>query len=385
MNIDKHYDVVISGAGPTGLFLALRLHLLGFQSILILEKELSPHQHSKSLGLHPPSIHMIEQLGLFKEYDEKAARVDRGLAFIGKEKLGDLDFDGVHDQHSFIWIIPQWQNENILRQEVVNKRIIVLEGSSIRTVHSGSSEIEIEHNHQAQRIHYSTLVIAEGKNSKTRNLLGISLRGSAYPDRYVMADVQDDGRFEGEAIVNLHHEGLVESFPLPGHQRRWVCKIDVPPQEEPFDVVKRLVKDRMDIELQISEKSMQSSFGVEQRLAETLVLDNIFLAGDSAHIISPIGGQGMNLGWMDAWDLGIVIHGFLRNGKKLEELGQTYSETVIRRFREARFRAWFNMMMGRRSRFPFVKKLLVKAMLSPASSRFMAGRFSMYGLPRISD
>jgi 2-polyprenyl-6-methoxyphenol hydroxylase-like FAD-dependent oxidoreductase len=361
------------------------LYQLGFRSILIIEKEAKPHKHSKSLGLHPPSIAMLESLGLFSDFEKNSVQVERGIAFSGTNKLGELSFQKAHPKHSMVWIIPQWRNEELLRQKVMGIGISVLFEASIIEIDNSGSKLKIEQGENFLNTGYRFLVICEGKASHSRSLLGIGLHGSSYPDTYVMADVKDATRFGNSAVVNLHKDGLVESFPLPNGCRRWVCKTDARVDSGIGAKVVALVRERTDIDFNESDFLMESSFSVEQLLAEKVVANNIFLAGDSAHIISPIGGQGMNLGWMDAWDLAAILHGIGEKRLNLKKGSQLYSHFLNKRFREARFRAWFNMMMGRKSRLPFLKKPIIKALLSPYLNKLMARRFSMYGLPRFAD
>lgn len=177
-------------------------------------------------------------------------------------------------------------------------------------------------------------------------------------------------------------QGVIESFPLPDGMRRWVIKTrEYLPKVTRQDVEVR-VQNRIHHKLDETKNTMLSSFGVQKKFAGTMAKGRVILAGDAAHIVSPIGGQGMNLGWLDARDAAQCLVECLSNKENMESILQAYSRRRLRIARKAARRADFNMAMGRESRFLFPRKWLLRGMLQTPVSHLMANLFTMRGLRR---
>jgi 2-polyprenyl-6-methoxyphenol hydroxylase-like FAD-dependent oxidoreductase len=125
---------------------------------------------------------------------------------------------------------------------------------------------------------------------------------------------------------------------------------------------------------------MLSSFGVQKQFARTMAKKRIVLAGDAAHVISPIGGQGMNLGWVDAWDLRHCPQQLFADGDTAASILSSYSQRRLKTARKAARRDEFNMAMGRETAFLPIRKLLLQGLLKTPLARLMARLFTMRGL-----
>jgi 2-polyprenyl-6-methoxyphenol hydroxylase-like FAD-dependent oxidoreductase len=198
------------------------------------------------------------------------------------------------------------------------------------------------------------VVAADGARSTVRDLLGVRAPVREYRDTYVMGDLADtshrgDGQHASasDAVVHLERAGVVESFPLPHGVRRWVVRTDARVVDPTAAQLAAVVEHRTGVSLDPESCTMLSSFAVRRRLAERTVHGRTVLVGDAAHEISPIGGQGMNLGWLDAARLAPLLVEATRTGALPTEALERYDASRRRRARWAARQAELNMALGR--------------------------------------
>ncbi len=390
-------DVLIVGAGPVGLFLGCRLAQLGI-SFKIIEKRTSRFQHSRSIGIHPPSLEKLEPLGVVSEILQQGTHISKGHGFINTSYAGCLDFSSCPKPYNFVVTLPQFETEAILEKRLCELAPLSLErGFEVVGLQQSGDNVVVElQNHkitklenkgQASNIKELTtkisakyVVACDGKDSVVRGLLGIPFLGRDYPDTYVMGDFADNTGFGTDAALYLTNEGLIESFPLAGGTRRWVAKTNERVGEPTVKLLAELIKKRIQHEVPLETNTMLSSFGVQRYLAESFVNNRVLLAGDAAHVLSPIGGQGMNLGWLDAWAVAEVLATiFLKNNKADEQL-KHYNVARKKAARIAIRRAEFNMRMGRKTNFGFAKYALAQVLLKEPFASKLANMFTMRGL-----
>jgi 2-polyprenyl-6-methoxyphenol hydroxylase-like FAD-dependent oxidoreductase len=402
-------DVLIIGAGPVGLFLGCRLAQLGI-SFKIIEKRTSHFQHSRSIGIHPPSLEKLEPLGVVNEIVRRGTAISKGHGFISTTYIGALDFSKCPKPYNFVVTLPQFETEAILEKrlcelapmsllrgyEVVNLEQdsetihVKIENKQVRFQQGDSSPCKeqsttdaanlVGQQQLASNLNAKFVIACDGKDSTVRQLVNIPFHGRDYPDTYVMGDFADNTTFGSDAAIYLTNEGLIESFPLAHGVRRWVAKTNERVTEPNVELLAQLVKKRVRHELPLGTNTMLSSFGVQRYLAETFVKNRVILAGDAAHVLSPIGGQGMNLGWLDAWALAKTLENILLKSQDATKELNTYDSSRQRSSRIAIRRAEFNMRMGRRTRFNVAKHVLASVLLKEPFATRMAKMFTMRGL-----
>ena len=394
------FDVAVVGAGPVGLFLGCRLALLGV-SCRLLDRRSERHQHSRSIGIHPPALEVLETVGVTRELLTRGVQVRVGRAFSGSRPLGTLSFESLPPPFRFVLTLPQDQVEAVLERRFCDLAPGALgRGVSVgRVVVQGNRGVIIETS--AGPLQARLVVGCDGPNSTVRAALSIPFRGGLYPDAYVMGDFADSTGFGTDACIFLTDQGVVESFPLPGRTRRWVVKTDRtsgPPSavarmagvcsanqqgaySPPTAVhMAALIHERVGIEIDPDTHSMLSAFGTQRFLADRFSSGPAALAGDAAHVISPIGGQGMNLGWLDAYALSSAIDRIVRGEGSLGPQLASYSASRRRAARCATYRAELNMRLGRVWRLPGCRDLLLKLALATPAERVLARLFTMQGL-----
>ena len=284
----------------------------------------------------------------------KGVQVCGGYAFANDKPLGYLSFETCPKPYTFALALPQYETERILEERLDELAPGSLERSvkvtGLEQIAGGVTVLT-----DGETIQSKLVVGCDGKDSLVRDLSNISFKGHTYPDTYVMGDFTDNTAFGSDAAIYLTDDGLIESFPLPGNVRRWVVKTDTFVSEPSTDLLAKLVHERLGLELPQKTNTMLSSFGVQHYLAETFAQDRVFLAGDAAHVVSPIGGQGMNLGWLDAWILAEKLTNILRRDTPLNLTADAYTLDRCRAAKTAARRAEVNMKLGRKTRLAALK------------------------------
>lgn len=383
-DISQTYQVVIVGGGPVGLYLGLCLEKTDI-SYIILEKRSVPRAGSRSLGIHPVSLELFEELHIAGNFIRDGIKIQHGHAFVNSKKLGTLSFESCPKPFNFILALPQHQTETLLEQALTNENPnTLLRNAEVNTIkeHDQHVEVHFERNGKKHVIRTEYLVGCDGKNSLVRRQTGISFNGQHYPDTYIMGDFTENTDFGSDAAIFLCNEGLIESFPLPNNRRRWVVKTADYIDDVSKEQLASNVFNRVGHSLSNTPHTMLSSFGVQKLIATPMVKDRTIVIGDAAHIVSPIGGQGMNLGWLDARDLADTLP---------QILGHTFQKgAILNQFQKRRDhaaniairRAEMNMKLGRKTGRSYFRRKLVSLMLTPPISRLMANAFTMRGIER---
>lgn len=383
-------DVAIVGGGPVGLYLALALLAEGVRPC-VFERRGPPHaRRSRSIGIHPPSIELFDEIGVTDAFLRQAVRVRRGLAFGEHGRIGDVSFAGCPGPHRFVATLEQWETEQILRDALVARAPAALElGSDVIAARNDADRPTLTLRNAAGLVaerSFRVVVGADGRRSVVREAMRTPFAGATYAGEYAMVDAPETTSFGASAAVFLTQAGLVESFPLPRQRRRWVVR-----RGEDDDAagtstgptpaqMAAVVLARTGQELDPDTLSTPSVFRAEHRLAGSLAVGRMTLVGDAAHVVSPIGGQGMNLGWLGARSLASVLGRTLAAGRDPREA--LARDGARRRIlaRTATRRAELNMWLGRPTALPSLRAAFVGTLLALPTARVLARAFTMRGL-----
>ncbi|MFC7465065.1 FAD-dependent oxidoreductase [Brachybacterium sp. GCM10030252] len=382
-------DVLIVGGGPTGLFLACLLAARDVD-VLVLERRAAPSAHSRGIGLHPPALAALEMVGLESAAMASGSRIRRGVARSRGHDLGQLHFAQAWPNRPFVLSVPQSRTEKLLESRLVELAPEALRrGWEVTSLQETTSGVEVTAQPRDQSVpavlRTRVIVGADGAHGRVRDLLGIGATGSQYPDAYLMGDLADPvgERVCRNAFIHLEPGGVVESFPLPDGRRRWVVHMGpAPPSAATAAALVEKVRERTGVQLDPESATMISAFTVRRRTARRLVSCSGALIGDAAHEISPIGGQGITLGWLDALDVvPVLLRATTATDGPLHSSAawQAFARRCRRRARTAGLLAYANTALGRPLPVPLARTrdIAVRGALGTSLRHVLAWAYSM--------
>jgi 2-polyprenyl-6-methoxyphenol hydroxylase-like FAD-dependent oxidoreductase len=345
-------DVAVVGGGPVGLFLGILLRQSGLEAT-VLERRQERSPHSRAIGIHPPALQALEQSGVVSDLLAHGVKIRSGSVHSGGQRVAALGFDSLPAPHRYVLAVPQAVTERILEERLLALDPAALRrGTAVNGVHDAGTHVQLPAaGPEAPGIITARLVVgADGPRSTVRGCAGIPAPVAYYPDTYLMGDFRDETvppDTREEAVLYLEPAGVVESFPLPGRVRRWVVRTPVLAGHADARELARLIRERTGTAPDPASNTMLSAFRVRRRLARRLVAGRTVLVGDAAHEVSPIGGQGMTLGWLDAARLAPIITASLREGTDVGAALRHYTRDRRSAARRAALLAHANMVLGR--------------------------------------
>jgi 2-polyprenyl-6-methoxyphenol hydroxylase-like FAD-dependent oxidoreductase len=394
MNVPSHSpaaDVLVIGAGPVGLFLANLLGRSGTTTLLLEKRLAETAAPSMAIGIMPPSLSLFESIALADPLVRAGCAVRSAVVHDQTSTLGRLDFSTLPAPFPFILSIPQGELMRLLRERLADYSTVrFMEGCEAIGLRQDTSSATV----QVRDVRDGTckewtaayVVACDGRNSSLRRALGVPMTEKHYPVSFVMGDFPDTTPWQNEAHLFFTPNGSVESFPLPRERRRWVALADG--QKWDTEALVQRVRSITGIGLNPGAELWHSSFTPERRVARTFFRERVALCGDAAHVMSPIGGQGMNVGFADAWHLAAVMRHVLQTREPHAPLFARYQADRRRASRVAANRAACGMWLGTRTgRIPSaVRSCVIRhALLRFPLSRHLSRHFAMLTLPRESD
>lgn len=324
-------DVLIAGAGPTGLAAALFLADRG-RSVRIIDKAEAPARNSRAQVINPRSLELLEPTGVADRLCS-AGRALGGVRFYdGWSELGHLDFADLHPRFPMV-VLPQARTEAILAEALSARNLRVERGSELvgNLERDDGVSADVRTAGSRETLSASLLLAADGAHSPTRERLGIGFEGSGFPESWPLYDIRLDTPLDiRHAHVSFVERGLV--FLLQISPGIWRVFGDVP---EPLD--------HLPPSSQTGDIIWRSSFHISHRIAEREACGRVVLAGDAAHIHSPVAARGMNLGIEDAAAFAEAVdralHGERHAIEAYAEARHRVHRSVVRRIERLTFAA----------------------------------------------
>lgn len=395
--MQRSCEVLIVGGGPVGLVLACLLAKNGVD-VVVLERRSQPRQYSRAIGLHPPALAVLNAVGIEEAALAEGTRVFSGTAYSRGRPLGSLSFEQAWPDRPFVLTLPQNRTEALLSQRLTELAPEALHtGWEATEMHNSSSHVTVhatadsEGGTAVERSWRADFVVgADGPHSLIRRTAGIGVRARELQDTYVMGDFAEHDadsvqREQASAAIYLEASGVVESFPLPEGMRRWVAHTGTELLPESAKLLTDLIAERTGEHVDPTTFTMLSAFHVRRRLAQQMVLGRCMIIGDAAHEVSPIGGQGMTLGWLDALELAPLLTKLLSdqssNPKSLQgfEEFQTFQRQRLASARATARQAELNMALGGPKHTPalIVRNAVLRSVLTTGVRHRLARAFTM--------
>ena len=317
-----HGDVLIIGAGPTGLVLALWLTKLGVK-VRIIDKAAEPGTTSRALAVQARTLELYRQLDLADAVVEHGHKVPAVNLWVKGEPVARVPFERIGSDltpYAFLQIFPQDQHERLLIERLEGLGVSVERCTELLSFTDHGERVVARlrgPDGEEESCDASYIAGCDGARSTVRETIGAGFPGGTYRQLFYVADVEAAGRaLDGELHADLDEADFLAVFPLAGKDR---ARLIGTVRDERADRANTLkfddVSDRAIKHLKVDVRKVNwfSTYHVHHRVTEHFRKSRAFLVGDAAHIHSPAGGQGMNTGIGDAinlaWKLATVLAG----------------------------------------------------------------------------
>lgn len=303
----KTVDVLVIGAGPVGLFCANELIRHGLRCRII-DKKSGLSDKSKALGLHIRTLDVLDDCGFIDEVLAQGLKITKVVFKSKGHVLMTASFAGVEADRHFLIDLPQNQTEAILYEGLKNKGIDVEWKTELTALAQETDHVRAiftKPNGKSEEVSARWLIACDGAHSTTRHLSNMDFVGAAYQQSWWLADLIIDWQLPPDTMhVYLHNSGPLACFPMQEKRYRLVMTSPLGHETEPsFEDIKSVFAERSSDAAVLSNPIWITKFNLHHRQIQHYRKERVFFAGDAAHIHSPMGGQGLNTGIQDAYNL----------------------------------------------------------------------------------
>jgi 2-polyprenyl-6-methoxyphenol hydroxylase-like FAD-dependent oxidoreductase len=331
-------DVLVVGAGPSGLTLACELRRRGI-GCRVIEKAAEFHHRSRGKGLQPRSLEVFDDLGIAAAALDRGRRDNHLRLYVGGRLTAEVRVPArppaVGVPYPDVLIIPQWSTEQVLRERLESLGGSVELGCELSSLEQDEHGVTVTVTASrgagaTTRVRARHVVACDGGHSAVRDLVGLRMVGSGKAQHFVLGDVRIDGLEPGVSHAWFDGEDYLAADPLSG-TGVWQVQASVRTAGdggvEPASLAlfQRLFDERGLPGVRLHDATWLSDFSPRVALVERYRVGRVLLAGDAAHVHSPAGGQGMNTGIQDAYNLGWKL-ALVVQGKASDRLLDTYEE-----------------------------------------------------------
>jgi 2-polyprenyl-6-methoxyphenol hydroxylase-like FAD-dependent oxidoreductase len=377
MNSTHDTDVLVVGAGPSGLTVAASLVKRGIATTVV-DRQPAGANTSRAAVVNARSLEVLESLDVARRLVKEGVQAPRFSIRDGARTLVPIDFSSLPTEYPYSLMVPQSTTERLLLDRLIELGGSVVRPKTLTAIDQDADGVTATFD-DGEVIRARYAVGADGLYSTVREQAGIGFEGGAYDESFILADVRLDGDVPAdEVILYWATEGLTVVAPLPGDVYRIVAPVADAPEAPSAAYVQEILDSRGPGKgrIAVTELIWGSRFRIQHRVADTFRAGRLLLVGDAAHVHSPAGGQGMNLGIQDAVALADALAAVL--GGAPETLLDDYSAA---RRPMARGVVTMTDRLTRLATLPRGLRSLRNAVLSvlgrlPAANRALAWRLS---------
>jgi 2-polyprenyl-6-methoxyphenol hydroxylase-like FAD-dependent oxidoreductase len=333
-------EVIIIGAGTTGLSLACQLIRYAVDFVIIDQKKTTT-PHSKAIGVQARTLEIYEQINLANKLIEQGWITEKARFVVGGNVRGEVELSKIGERMSpypFLLIVEQGRHEKVLYN------FIKADGKDVswETELEGFSQDETgvraklkTATGKTETIEAKFIVGCDGAKSPVRNMLGLTFEGSTFERMFYVADAEINWKFTHEALyVCLAKKALTAFFPMVGKNHYRIVGTFPEGHEKDegkilYEEIEQQIKEDTELELDIVDVNWFATYKVHTRHVNKFSIGRCFVAGDAAHIHTPAGAQGMNTGIQDSYNLAWKIWLVLQE-KASEKILETYNEERLR-------------------------------------------------------
>ncbi len=305
-------DVLIVGAGPSGLALAAALGQFGIRPKII-DQASGPASGSRAVALHSRTLEILQMLGVAGEVVTSGHRIHGASVYANGKRALSFSFDELDSHFPYAIDLPQEETEQILAGNLAEHGIEVERGAALTALEQNETGVQASIQRSgkpAERWEGSFVVGCDGAFSSVRHLCSIPAPTTSPIESYVGAEVRlSHPPSDDEWHLSFTDDGVLAAAPLIGGTWRIIGDQRIFPDSR-ADTLRRIVSGHIG---EIASLSWIGTYGVQKRQASHFRSGRVFLAGDAAHVVTPVGGQGLNAGIQDAhnlaWKLALAVRG----------------------------------------------------------------------------
>jgi len=320
MIINQNPEVIVVGAGPVGLVAGCELARRGVR-VRVIDKLPRPTEESRAVSVHARSLEMFDRMGIIDELVGTGIKTIAMQLYAGRRKLFRIPLGDVESAFPFTLNTAQMETERVLAEHLHKLGVIVERGVELMALNQDGDAVHLtlrREDRSTEQISVSWVIGADGARSRVRRLVGTKLAGSFVGERFLLGDADAEHRLDLDSMHTFFSpDGPVVVLPMRDGRMRFLAEVrdapGTPTNLNPSQEELQTVIDKRIGGIRLVRSHWLTSFEIHHARVPAYRWGRVFLAGDAAHIHSPAGGQGMNTGMQDAfnlaWKLAAVVEG----------------------------------------------------------------------------